>query len=185
MSSQWKDWERGKKKQLSIQQSQGFQLTCVYRPMTIKLQQSTQRGLGGLCLLIGLSSSNSLPVHRFAGLKEARWPADSKLRNSHHVEENHTCTFTLDCPQSSKREPTHTLTHTQHIRQHHFPFPWVHSRPWRHSGKLTFPSSSTYTVSSSSRLCGRLSDKPVHWALLVPDWLFRVGKGPAAKGHQK
>lgn len=88
-------------------------MTCVYRPVTIKLQQSTQRAVAGMCLRFGLISSNSLPAHRCTAPKEARWPADGKLRNSHHGEENHTCAFTLGCPQSSKREPTRTHSRTQ------------------------------------------------------------------------
>lgn len=111
--------ETDKQKQRT-QQSQGFRLTCAYRPMTIKLQQTgTARG-GGVCLWIGLISKQFAASSQVCGTKGGSFPADGKLRNSHHGGENHTCTFNLDCPQSSKREPTH-ITHTQHIEQHPFP----------------------------------------------------------------
>lgn len=137
--------------------------------MTIKLQQSG--AAWGMYLWIGLISKQFAASSQVCSTKGARWPADGKLRDSHHGKKI-TLARLLLIALSHSGKSRHTHTHTQRRLHIAFPFLWVHSRPRRHSGKHTFPFSSTYTVSSSCRLWGRLSDEVPHSVHLAHDWVF-------------
>lgn len=125
---------------------------------------------------IGFISKQFAANSQVSSEKEPRWPSDDKLRNSYWstkimlthlflIALSHRCESKHATHSAQTTQTTHTQTHT-----HCSGSTWCTAVP-EGIRATHIHSVSTYTISSGSRLWGRLSNKVPNWVHSSRNWL--------------